>query len=118
MAKSHRTSYPLSLSQRIVPFELVHYDVWGPSPIANIHGVRWFIIFVDDCTRMTWLYTMTHKSEVGKIFQQFYHMVENQHSLPFKVLRSDNGGEYLSTELSKFFQEHDILHETTCPQTP
>ena len=118
LAKIHRTSYHLSLNKRTVPFELVHSDVWGPSPVATIHGIRWFVIFVDDCTRMTWLYTLKHKGEVGKKFQQFYHMVENKYSLPLKVLRSDNGGEYLSTELSQFFQAHGILHETSCPQTP
>ena len=26
--------------------------------------------------------------------------------------------EYLNSELSQFFAEHGILHETTCPQTP
>ena len=45
-------------------------------------------------------------------------MIGNQFSLPIKVLKSDNGGEYLNFELSQFFAEHDILHETTCPQTP
>ena len=45
-------------------------------------------------------------------------MIGNQFSLPIKVLRSDNGGEYLNFELSQFFAEYDILHEATCPQTP
>ncbi|KAM1776985.1 hypothetical protein ACFX11_043708 [Malus domestica] len=118
LAKSHRTSYHLSFNKRTIPFELVHSDVWGPSPVTTNHGIRWFVIFVDDCTRMTWLYTMKHKSDVGQNFHQFYCMVKNQYSLPLKVLRSDNGGEYLNTELSQYFQEHGILHETTCPQTP
>ena len=53
LAKSHRTSYHLSLNKRSVPFELIHSDVWGPSPIATRNGIRWFVTFVDDCTRMT-----------------------------------------------------------------
>ncbi|KAM2798566.1 hypothetical protein COP1_003513 [Malus domestica] len=118
LAKSHRTSYHLSLNKRSVPFELIHSDVWSPLPIATRHGIRWFVTFVDDCTRVTWLYTMKQKSDVGQIFQQFYRMIGNQFSLPIKVLRSDNGGEYLNFELSQFFAEHGILHETTCPQTP
>ena len=44
-------------------------------------------------------------------------MVENQYYLPIKVIQSYNGGKYLNVVLSQFFQEHDILHETTCPQT-
>ena len=117
LAKSHRTSYHLSFNKRTVPFELVHSDVWGPSPKATQHGIRWFVLFVDDCTRMTWLYTMKQKSDVGQIFQQFYRMIRNKFSLPIKILRLDNGGEYLNSDLSHFFTEHGILHETTCPQT-
>lgn len=44
-------------------------------------------------------------------------MTRTQFSLPIKVLRSDNGGEYVNNELSQCFQEQGILHETTCPQT-
>jgi hypothetical protein len=58
VAKSHRTSYLPNLNKSMVPFALVHSDVWGPSPISIGSGVRWFVIFVDDCTRMTWLYLM------------------------------------------------------------
>ena len=53
LAKSHRTSYPLSLNKSTKPFELIHSDVWGPAPITTQSGIRWFITFVDDCTRMT-----------------------------------------------------------------
>ncbi|KAB2611146.1 hypothetical protein D8674_019178 [Pyrus ussuriensis x Pyrus communis] len=62
----------------------------GHASFVTQHGLRWFVIFVDDCTRMTWLYTMKQKSDVGPIFQQFYRMIGNQFSLPIKVLRSDN----------------------------
>ena len=52
----------------MVPFALIHSDVWGPSPVTTYAGIRWFVTFVDDCTRMTWLYVMKHKSDVGPIF--------------------------------------------------
>ena len=103
LAKSHRASYSPSLHKRTIPFELIHSDVWGPSMVTTQHGVRWFVTFVDDCTRMTWLYLMKNKSDVGDIFKGFYHMVYTQYSLPIKVLRSDNGGEYLNQDLSQFF---------------
>lgn len=47
---------------------LIHYDVWGPTPILVSSGIRWFVIFVDDCSRMTWLYLMKNKSEVAEFF--------------------------------------------------
>ncbi|RVX13288.1 hypothetical protein CK203_017997 [Vitis vinifera] len=39
-AKSHRTSYALSMNKNTLPFALVHFDVWGPSPISIGYGVR------------------------------------------------------------------------------
>ncbi|CAL2259326.1 unnamed protein product [Prunus armeniaca] len=38
LAKSHRVSYPSSCNKRLMPFDLVHSDVWGPSPISTALG--------------------------------------------------------------------------------
>ena len=40
------------------PFELVHSDVWGPCPVVSQTGFRYFVTFVDDYSRTTWLYLM------------------------------------------------------------
>ena len=63
------------MNKNTIPFALVHYDVWGPFPILIGSGVRWFVIFVDNCTHMTWLYLMKHKDEVLHVFQSFHVMI-------------------------------------------
>ena len=118
LAKSHRVSYPLSFNKSQMPFELIHSDVWGPSPKSTISGVRWFVIFVDDCTRMTWLYLMKNKDEVFSVFCSFHEMVKTQYSTTICILRSDNGGEYMHRDFKNYFSRHGLIHETTCPQTP
>ena len=45
------------------PFELVHYDVWGPCPVLS-SGFKYFVIFVNDFSRVTWLYLMKIHSEL------------------------------------------------------
>jgi transposase InsO family protein len=92
--------------------------VWGPSPITTASGHRWFVIFVDDCTRMTWLYLLKHKDEVFSVFKSFHIMVQTQFSAKIQVLRSDNGGEYVNQQFQAYFQNHGLLHETSCAQTP
>ena len=65
LAKSHRVSFPSNLNKSSVPFMIVHSDVWGPSPNPTLGGSRWFVTFIDDCTRMTWVYLMKSKGEVN-----------------------------------------------------
>lgn len=47
----------------------MHSDVWGPAPIVAYSGYRYFVTFVDDCTRCTWAYLMKEKYEVANLFQ-------------------------------------------------
>ena len=46
------------------PFELVHSGVWGPCPVMSPTGFKYFITFVDDFSRVTWLYLMKSRSEL------------------------------------------------------
>ena len=85
LAKSHRASYHMSKHKSMIPFALVHSDVWGPSPVITSSGHRWFVIFVDDCTRMTWLYLLKHKDEVFSTFYLFHTMIQTQFSKKIKI---------------------------------
>ena len=96
LAKSHRTSYPLSTTRSSFPFELIHSDVWGPSRESTLSGKHWFVLFIDDYTRLTWVALLKHKYEVFSAFQEFFALVQNQFGANIKVFRSDNGGGSLS----------------------
>ena len=65
LAKIHHASFPLTMNKSSVPFMIMHSDVWGPSKFATLDGSRWFVTFIDDCTRMTWVCLMKSKSEVN-----------------------------------------------------
>lgn len=118
LSKSHRTSFPLVLNKSPVPFMVIHSDVWGPAKISTLGGLRWFVTFIDDCTRMTWLCLIKSKSEVNLLFQKFYNTIRTQYNVQIQVLRSDNGGEYHSSELKQFFDSHGLIHQTSCADTP
>ena len=118
LAKSHKHTYFLSLTHRIKPFALIHYDVWGPAPESNTHGLSYFVLFLDDCTRMSWVYFLKHKSEVFDIFVKFYNMIITQFQAQSEIFRSDNGGEYINWDMKHFISTHDLIHQTTCSNTP
>ena len=42
-----------SVSYAVSSFDLIHYDVWVPSPISTSSGSRYFVIFVDNFSRYT-----------------------------------------------------------------
>ncbi|PRQ52801.1 putative RNA-directed DNA polymerase [Rosa chinensis] len=58
LGKFHKLHFSASQTRCASPFELVHSDVWGSSPHLSIDGYRYFVLFIDDCTRFTWVLTI------------------------------------------------------------
>ena len=48
--------------KKSVPFTLIHSDIWGPSRVLNFSNTRWFISFIDDHSRLCWIYRTKEKS--------------------------------------------------------
>jgi IS30 family transposase len=92
--------------------------VWGNAPVKSKKGFKYFITFIDDKSRATWLYLLKFKSEVFSIFQDFCSMVENQFSKTIKTLRIDNGTEYMNHEFQNFMRYQGIIHQTSYVGTP
>ncbi|KAL5805411.1 hypothetical protein ACOSQ4_028144 [Xanthoceras sorbifolium] len=98
--------------------ELVHTDVWGPSPVSSLSGSLYYVTFIDDSTRKVWVYFLKKKSEVFDTFRKWKAMVENETGLKIKRLRSDNGGEYRDSRFREFCANSGIKMEKTVPMTP
>ena len=82
--------------------ELVHTDLWGPSPVASLGGSRYYT-FIDNSSRKVWVYFLKNKSDVFVTFKKWKVMVETETSLKVKCLRSDNGGEYIDEGFSEYY---------------
>ena len=64
-AKLHRVHLSPKVNRRAsTPFELVHYDVWGPCPILFLTKFKYFVTFMDDFSRVTWLCLMKSRFEL------------------------------------------------------
>lgn len=116
LAKSKQL--PFSLSSRVssAPLQLVHTDVWC-SPVVSFSGFRYYVIFIDDFSRYSWLYPLHIKSDVFISFKKFKALVENQFSSRIKTLQSDGGGEFTSLQFTSFLETHGIFHRISCPYT-
>jgi hypothetical protein len=75
-------------------FDLIHSDIWGPSPIYSIGGSRYFVVFVDDYSHYSWVFLMRSRDELLNIYRNFANMVKTQFSKTIKVFRSDNAREH------------------------
>uniref|UniRef100_A0A2N9I4T5 Integrase catalytic domain-containing protein n=1 Tax=Fagus sylvatica TaxID=28930 RepID=A0A2N9I4T5_FAGSY len=89
--KMHQLPFPISNKTVTSPFELIHADLWGPAPVTASNCFRFYLVFVDEFTKFTWVYLLKHKSDTFQVFTQFRAMIETQFSLPIKILRTDCG---------------------------
>jgi Reverse transcriptase (RNA-dependent DNA polymerase)/Integrase core domain/gag-polypeptide of LTR copia-type len=117
-AKQHRLPFSEHLNKTNDIFDLVHSYTWGNAPVVSREGFRYFVTFIDDKSRTTWLYLLKSKREVISVFKEFYNMVRTQFNKAIKILRTDNGTEYTNHEFQNNLRELGIIHQTTCPRTP
>jgi transposase InsO family protein len=78
-------------------------------------GKRYFMTFIDDCTRFCYVYLLKTKDEALHYFKGYKAEIENQLERKIKRLRFDRGGEYFFSEFTEFYVEHGIIHERTPP---
>lgn len=98
--------------------ELVHIDECLPIKTLSMVGAKYFLIFIDDFSKKVWLYLLKSKRQVLDKFKEWKTLVEKQSEQKIKVLRSDNGGEYISKAFDVFLHKHGIARETSAPYTP
>ena len=96
MGKHSRSSFPKGQAWRAsYPLQLVHSDICGPMQTPSIGKSVYFFTFIDDCTRMCWIYFLKHKDEAFTYFKEFKNNVEKQSGYYLKCLRIDRGGNFV-----------------------
>jgi hypothetical protein len=119
LEKMHIDEFPSNSDRKKRDFlDLVHIDVCGPMQTRSLGGAFYFLLFIDDCTRYTWVYFLRRKSDVFKYFKEFRTMVEKQTGKSIKILRSDQGGEYKSGDCKKYCKDNGIVQQFIVPHTP
>jgi hypothetical protein len=98
--------------------QLVHNDVFGPVSVPSLGKYLYYVSFIDDFSRNTWIYFLMKKYEVFDRFKEFKAPIENQAEKIIKVPRTDNGREFCENEFEEFCKKCGISRHKTTPYTP
>jgi hypothetical protein len=115
--KQSRESFSTSSWHANRRLQLVHSDVCGPLE-NSFGGCKYFLLFVDDFSRITWVYFLKQNSEVFDKFKIFRQLVENEVKEKIGTLRTDNGGEFTSNEFNTYCSDNGIRRQLTNLYTP
>lgn len=110
--------FDINLKRSLHVLDLIHCDLWGPSPIVSMDGYRYYVIFVDDFSRFTWFYPLKVKSDFYGVLLAFVNMVQTQFSSKIKMFQSDGGTEFVNERVRKLFMENGTHHRLSCPYSP
>ena len=97
---------------------LIHSDVCGPLSSSSHSCYLYYVLFINDFSRKSWIYFLKAKSETFVKFQEFKALVENQIGRNIHVLRYDNGGEFDSHSFNDFCSDAGISKHLTVPYNP
>jgi hypothetical protein len=101
--KHHRDIFDKCASWHTLgPLQLVHSDLCG-SLSTPFSMCNYFLTFIDEFSRSTWVYLLKLKRKVFDNFLAYKSLVEKKHGHQIQSLRTDNGDEYVKNNFTSYF---------------
>jgi hypothetical protein len=85
--KQTRTKFKSKEYSMTKPLEIVHTDLCGLTRTKGLNCEKYFMIIIDDYTRMTTICFLKKKSEVFENFKIYKEMVETKTDSKIKCLK-------------------------------
>jgi hypothetical protein len=106
--KQNRVRFSSGVTRAKGILELINSDVFGHVLVTSLGKYVYYVSFIEDLSRNTWIYFLRKKSEVFDIFKEFKALVENQTEKKINLLRTDNGGEFCVNEFKELCKKCGI----------
>jgi transposase InsO family protein len=119
--KQHRASYKAitAVSTISEPLQLLHMDLFGPTPFRSIDHKYFCLVITDDYSRFCWVFFLKTKDETTPILKEFITLIENQLNKKVKGIRCDNGTEFKNVILIELCKSKGIKkRDYSTPRTP
>ena len=111
LRKQHRLPFPNEKNRSWNQLDLIHSDVWGPTQNVNIGRCRYFVSFIDDFSRHSWIYLIEKTSEVFSCLRGLKNHVERETRRMIKSLKSGGGKKHSSGQFTSYLQTKGIQRE-------
>ena len=116
--KQHRTVNKTA-TRCTTPLEIVHCDLHGPMPVQSINGgFKYFIVFVDDATRLWAIYFLKSKGHAAEAFLTYKSVIEKQTGFSIKTLHDDKEGGLSSNLFNAQLKQFGIQRRFTMRAEP
>nr|GEV45419.1 retrovirus-related Pol polyprotein from transposon TNT 1-94 [Tanacetum cinerariifolium] len=117
--RQHKVSCKSKLVNSVTkPLHTLYMDLFGPTSVSTISHKWYCLVVTDDFSRLTWTFFLKTKDETSGILRKFITEIENLKNLKVKIIRCDNGGEFINKEMDDFCLQKGIKREFSNARTP
>jgi transposase InsO family protein len=79
--------------------------MFGNFSTTSLGRNQYYIAFIDDFFRFAWVYFLKKKSDTTKAIKDILKRIQTQYNTTVKALRTDNGGEYINSEVKSLLAD-------------
>jgi len=87
----------------------MHFDIWRSYRLPSSYGAHYFLTIIDDTNGATCAYLIRDRTETNNLHKGFIAMVKTQFQRSIMIVRSDNGSEFTSGPMQRFYQLHGFI---------
>ena len=96
----------------------VHWNLWGPAMTKSLNGHSYVAARINDATREMKLYFQEKKSQTFESYKRDEALIETQTGNRIKTVRSDQGGEFQSTQMINHQDQRGTVRELMVHDSP
>lgn len=117
--KQTRTTHPSrSCIKASEDAAVLHIDTCGPISTESLGGSKYFVLAVEEFSNYKLIDFVKNKSEIADVVKRMISRVELESRRPVKMIQTDNGTEFINSNLENFLLDKGILHEKVATYTP
>jgi transposase InsO family protein len=117
LMKMTRQTTPKTVSIRNTsPFQVIRLDLVGPLPRSR-KGEYYLLTVLEDHYKIRYTIPLIRKSDTFKEIQALVKHIYMQYDLRVKILRTDNGGEFIGKNWDQWTKSTGIAQEHNNPRT-